>query len=430
MEAHGRRLLLLLLCCRAADCTRGSAHTGLGQLYPPTNITFGMNGMFCLFWKWTPTDNTENCSLLYKTNILSSVYPPPGGKDKYPNYTKFLDARIDLNKNLILKVYTECDNKTSDLKYFTSMLATGNPRTLVKNLTCVWHYREYVICTWQPGEDAPPSVNYTLRYWLTEEYTCPPAENKQPTPFIDLLDEGEPCQNYTHHSGIPVGCQFKLEKAFNDFIRLVAVVSDRSQNIKPYIYFIEVNAIAKLKAPVINEIKITQNNSVFVSWNVSNTLKAVVYGVQLEMSNSEKKEAYLVFTGQSKEFPNALPDVTYKVKVRAKLAIGLPDSHDQSLWSEWSDEKILQVMEGERTTSIVLLLLVPLIIITAAVFLLIYMKRLQILIFPQIPDPGRVISSDFQQWIKYGKSVYNEPKKDEVCVVSLLETPPSSSQVE
>lgn len=390
-----------------------------------------MNGIFCLYWKWTPTDNTANCFLSYKTEIVPSApYLPPGGKDKNLYYTKFLDDRIDLNKDITLKVATICSNTTSDFKSFTSPLAPGNPRTMVRNMTCVWHYKEYVNCTWKPGEDTPPGVNYSLRYWLTDDNSCPSAENKPPTPLLDLLDEGEPCQNYTYHSGIPVGCQFKLEKGFNYFNRLVAVVTDRSQNMKAYIYFVCVNNIAKFKPPVINEMKRTPNNSLFVSWDGSNT--PIEYEVQLQMSNREHSDNYVVSTGQSLEIPNAQPDVTYAVKVRVKFyqnVLCLPDPREQSQ-SDWSEERTLQAIRSE-TTAYIVLLLVPLVIIVATVLLLINMRRLVILICPQIPDPSKVISSDFQQQcLKYGKLVYNEPKKEEVCLVSLLETPPSPSKVE
>ncbi|XP_040262031.1 interleukin-13 receptor subunit alpha-1-like isoform X1 [Bufo bufo] len=430
MDSHGRRLLLLLLCL-SQDWTCGSAGPGSGQLHPPTNIAFGMNGNFCLFWKWTPADRTANCTLEYKTEILPSVVNSvPEGIHKHPHYSKFFDTRVDLNKNLTLKVHTECGNRASEAITFTSPLAAGSPGNMVRNMTCVWHYKEYVNCTWQPGEEARLGVNYSLHYWITKEDSCPSVENKQPTPFLDLFDEGEPCQNYTYDSGIPVGCLFKLEQDFRDFISLVAVVTDRSHNVKPYIYFIRcINSIAKLKAPVINEVKRTLNNSVFVSWNVSD---ADIY-VEAELKTSNREKPYQT-ESQSKEIPNVLPDVAFTVKVRLKLSkrvIGLSDSYEQSnfLWSNWSEERTLPA-EGERTTSLVLLLLVSLVIIVATVLLLINMRRLLMLLFPRIPDPSKVISSDFQHWLKYGKSVYNEPKKEEVCEVSLLETPQSCFQVE
>ncbi|KAM3910821.1 interleukin-13 receptor subunit alpha-1-like [Leptodactylus fuscus] len=423
MDGQNRGLLLLLVCL-CADWTCGSVHTG--RLYPPSNITFGMYNMFCLFWKWTPTNSTAQCLLRYKTEIQMARMRP-GEKDTNLYYIQLIDNRIDLNKDITLEASTECGNRTSLVKTFTSALTTGDPRTMVKNMTCVWHYKEYVDCTWHPGEVTPPNVNYSLHYWLSKEDSCPQVENKQPTPFADLLDGGDPCQDYTYHNGIPVGCRFRLEASDGD-LRLVAVVTDRAHNIKPYIYFTAcVSSIAKLKAPVITEIKRTQNESVFVSWNVSDIMPELKYQVSSSDSTHE-------VVGTSKEFPNVLRDSTYSVKVRVALpeyvTCSTPNPRQGSrnvTWSEWSEEKTLQAEEDGRTQLIVVLLLVSLVVLVATVLLLINLRRLLLLLCPRIPDPSTVISKDFQHWLQYGKSVYNEPKREEVCVVSLLETQPSSS---
>ncbi|XP_077141477.1 interleukin-13 receptor subunit alpha-1-like [Ranitomeya variabilis] len=429
MDLTGCRRLLLLLCCLPADWCRGSAHTGPGQHHPSINITFGMNGNFCLFWKWTPINNTANCPLRYKAEILIPSYMPLGGIDKNPYYTKFFNNRIDLNKNLTLRISTVCNNGTSEVKRFTSPLAAGNPRTMVRNMNCVWYYKNYMNCTWQPGEIYPPNVNYSLRYWLADGNTCPAVGNKQPTPFLDLLDKGEPCETYTYQSGIPVGCLFRLEKDYKACNYLVAVVTDRTPDVKPYIYFHDINTIAKLNAPVIHEMKRTPNNSLFVSWSIFDIDK---YEVQLNLSNGD---SYQIDSGNSKEIPNALPDVTYTAKVRVKLhhsAFGLQNElqkNENFFWSEWSEEKTLPGDKG-GITFIFLLLLVPVVIILVTVILLMNIKRVLIIMCPQVPDPSKVISKDIQYWLQYGKPVYNEPKKEEVCVVSLLESSPLSTLIE
>ncbi|KAM4020789.1 interleukin-13 receptor subunit alpha-1-like isoform 2-T2 [Anomaloglossus baeobatrachus] len=398
-----------------------------GQLQPPINVTFGMNGNFCLFWKWTPVNNTANCPLRYKAEILTPEDTPPGWKNNNPYYTKFFNNKIDLNGKLTLKISTECDNRTSEVKQFTSPVAPGNPRAMVRNMNCVWYYKEYMNCTWHPGEHNPPNVNYSLHYWLTEDITCPPVGNKQPTPLHDLLDKGELCQNYTYQRGTPVGCLFRLEKDYKECNYLVAVVTDRNQDVKPYIYFHDINTIAKLKAPVIHVMKRTPNNSLFVSWTIFDIDK---YEVQLNLSNGD---TYKIETANSKEIPNALPHVAYTAKVRVRLhpdALSLQKpTNENFLWSEWSEERTLQE-DNDGVTFIFLLLLVPVVIILITIILLMNIKRVLIIICPQVPDPSKVISKDIQYWLKYGKPVYNEPKKEEVCVVSLLETSPLSFQVE
>ncbi|KAG9478363.1 interleukin-13 receptor subunit alpha-1-like [Eleutherodactylus coqui] len=434
MDVH--RLPTLLLCSLCAGWTCGSAYTDPGELYPSSSIKFGMNGLSCLFWKWTPPSISANCSVQYTAEILKEprTEMPAGVRDKYPYFTKYFEPRIDLNNNLTLKVQTTCENRTSEVKLFTSPLTTGNSRTMVRNMTCIWHYNEYVNCTWRPGEVVPPNVNYSLRYWFYNSNECPSVGNKQPTPFHDLLDKGEPCQNYTYQSGIPVGCVFKFEQSLKEYKRLVAVVTGGSQDIKPYIYFTCANNIAKLKAPVITDIKIIPNNTLLVRWNESDVPLTVNYQGQLEMSDGHKV-IVTVLQGGSMEFPDISPDITYTVKVRVNLmkkAMCFLDPYEQRkdlLWSDWSEEKKIMAIEDKRIRFLVIFLPVVLFITVTTVLLLFYMRRLLFRICPRIPDPSKVLSSDFQHWLKYGKAVY-EPKKEEVCVVSLLETSLSSSQVE
>ncbi|XP_063793573.1 interleukin-13 receptor subunit alpha-1-like [Pseudophryne corroboree] len=401
-------------------------------LPPPTNITFGMNGMFFLQWRWAPPENKLNCSLKY-TKIIVPRSPKQKGICAYFEECVEKFGILHLNSEIIFEVQAECNNSniTSEPVRVNTRLAAGDNRTSVRNFTCVWYYQEYVNCTWQPGEDQPPNVNYSLLYWIRDggclqyqtqinnEKDCVRA--RQPTQFHQLLDTGKHCESYTHSNEIPVGCQFQLHKPFTDFSWLVMVVTDtdRSKNVKPYISYIHVNHIAKLKPPAINSVSRTQNQSIYLSWNASDVHQNSLYEVQLEMSNGEKLN-FKDFSGVSKEIPNVLPDITYTVKVRVRLPGHATDSY---LWSDWSEEKTLPGKDGGRTTSIILLFLIPLIVVVATVILLIYMRRLQILIFPRIPDPGKVLSNDLQQWIKNGRSVYDEPKKEEICQVSLLETP-------
>lgn len=208
--------------------------------------------------------------------------------------------------------------------------------------------------------------------------------------------------------------------------KLVTAVSDWSKEVKPYLYYVGANSIAKLKPPVISAYR-TPNDNINISWN--EVYKDALHEVLVQKSNSEIHENYKDIAGLSIEIPNAATDVKYTVKVRVRLPSysTLPGGH---LWSDWSEEQTLQGVSNGRDISILLLLLIPAIIIVAAVILLIYMRRLKILIFPRVPDPGKVLSSDLQQWLKNGRTVYNEPSKEEICPISMLETPLTSPPME
>ncbi|XP_018414491.1 PREDICTED: interleukin-13 receptor subunit alpha-1 [Nanorana parkeri] len=242
---------------------------------------------------------------------------------------------------------------------------------------------------------------------------------------------GSSCYNYTYNNEIPNGCQFKFDKLFSKLSKLVIVVSDWSKKVKPYFYDVSANNIAKLKAPVIKNAYRTSNDNINVSWNDMGVYKELLHEVLVQKSNSDIQDSYKDIIGVSKEIPNAHSDVTYTVKVRVRLPRYATESNDMNfLWSDWSEEWTLQGTNSGIIPYILLLLLIPAILIVAAVLLLIYMKRLKILIFPRIPDPGKVLSNDLQQWLKNGRTVYNEPRKEEICPISMLETPLTSPPVE
>ncbi|XP_068105672.1 interleukin-13 receptor subunit alpha-1-like isoform X2 [Hyperolius riggenbachi] len=392
-----------------------------------------MDSMFCLLWQWNPSENTANCTLTYERKLFlrNGQIMLTQGKGSY--FVADDVERIDINKEIVFEVHAECNNTniTSTSTSLATHLAAGNPNTSVRNLTCVWHYSDYVNCTWQPGQDATPNVNYSLLYWTRETTdSCAYKYLREFKMLPNLVDTGRLCQEYTSSDGIPNGCQFRFKKTYNTFDNLVIAVSDWSKQVRPYFLNVKANDIAKLKPPVITAYR-TPNRSINIAWNDLDVHEGFLYHVQLEMSNSQETENFEVVTVTSKEIPSALPDVTYIVRVRVRLpkhAAGL--NGREALWSDWSDKIILQGEDNGRTLSVLLLILIPGVIIVSAVILLIYMRRLRILIFPKIPDPGRVISTDLQQWIKNGRTVYNEPKKEEICPVSLLETPLTLTHVD
>ncbi|XP_040179628.1 interleukin-13 receptor subunit alpha-1 [Rana temporaria] len=399
-------------------------------LPPPTNLTFGMDGMFCLVLQWSPSENTANCSIKY-SKIFSAKNVTPRARGSSTNLTAHV-KKVDLNKEILFTVQAECDNTNifSNNTTLPVQIATGkgNPNTSVRNFSCIWYYPEYVQCTWTPGIDVPSNVNYTLIYWTSVESSCR-FNFSQPKQFHDLLPTGSSCSNYTYSNGIPTGCQFKFQKLITTFSKLVTAVSDWSKEVKPYLYYVGANDIAKLKPPVIRAHR-TTNGNIHISWNDTEVYKDVLHEVLVQKSNSEIHETYKDIIGLSKEIPNAASDVTYTVKVRARLSRYSTESDGHFIWSDWSEVQTLQGVSNGRDISILLLLLIPAIIIVAAVILLIYMRRLKILIFPRVPDPGKVLSSDLQQWLKNGRTVYNEPRKEEICPISMLETPLTSPPVE
>uniref|UniRef100_A0A8C5X8S6 Uncharacterized protein n=1 Tax=Malurus cyaneus samueli TaxID=2593467 RepID=A0A8C5X8S6_9PASS len=80
---------------------------------------------------------------------------------------------------------------------------------------------------------------------------------------------------------------------------------------------------------------------------------------------------------------------TFKVRARPK-----PECYNSNLRSDWSEEKSI----GEKRDStiyLVLIITIPLIVAVSTVILLVYLKRLKILILPPIPDPREILKRMF-----------------------------------
>lgn len=73
-----------------------------------------------------------------------------------------------------------------------------------------------------------------------------------------------------------------------------------------------------------------------------------------------------------------------------------------------------------------MLLTIPVFVAVAVIILLFYLKRLKIIIFPPIPDPGKIFkemfgdqNDDTLHWKKY--DIYEKQSKEETDSVVLIE---------
>lgn len=129
-------------------------------------------------------------------------------------------------------------------------------------------------------------------------------------------------------------------------------------------------------------------------------------------------------------FPGVLPDTVYTVRVRVKTnKLCFDDNH---LWSNWSKAESIG-KEQNSTFYITMLLIIPVIVAGAVIVLLLYLKRLKIIIFPPIPDPGKIFkemfgdqNDDTMHWKKY--DIYEKQSKEETDSVVLIENLKKASQ--
>ncbi|XP_068103998.1 interleukin-13 receptor subunit alpha-1-like [Hyperolius riggenbachi] len=394
-------------------------------LQPPTNITVKMKGMFKLIWTWQPP--VAACNLTYDVTIRD------GSKQKWTR--RFLEDPYvaievyklkDLNNIYLNDLVAKCESIKSENYSLHTPLAAGEENTMVRNLSCIWYYLEYVICKWEPAEVIHPDANYSLHYWVKDGKTG--KKVTQPKKFENLLHSGNVCHHYmTNGNALNVGCQFQLKKNISSMTELLMVVTNQKNSIKPFILYKDANSIGKLRPPTIY-VSRTANLNLNVTWNASHEYKRIAYEVAYISSAEEKEETKCVLKDLKYEIKNALLEATYRVKVRARILSLF--GNEIEIWSDWSDEEIVKGIGNARTRSIILLTVIPIIILIATVTLLIYIKRLKNVVWSSVPDPAGMFPEDLQKWLQTDTvNQSKNPEEEEVWPVSLTEKPLTSTGI-
>lgn len=382
----------------------------MNYLPPATNITAGMADMFNIILKWEPV--AANCTPEYNVVISSLDYIEMGTKESSSMMDIFVHSRrFDPNDYFTTSIQVKCNETRSTWANKTHMqLTSGNETISVKNLSCVWHYMDYINCTWQRRVDTPPNIQYRLLYWEkdTDSESLPES-----TQLHDLLHTGTECQDYFPPGGMYLGCKFKYEYSIANHKELLFMVTDTSYSAKPFLYYAKANDIGKLRSPTITYVSKATNNNVHINWIVTPPYKNLISEVLV--SNYEM--AFKVTNNFTMKLPIPNSDYNFTVKVRVKFSEYIADK--SLYWSDWSKEYTFEGKD-KNITSIFLLTLIPVAVV--AVILLVYLKRLKILIFPPIPHPGKKFHYDLQNWLNSERpaNVYTKPEED-ISPVSLHE---------
>ncbi|KFO13511.1 Interleukin-13 receptor subunit alpha-1, partial [Balearica regulorum gibbericeps] len=260
--------------------------------------------------------------------------------------------------------------------------------TAAVGLSCVWYNLEYMVCTWHPGENASSDTNYTLFYWF------------------DGLKNHKKCSNYSMHQGI-FGCTFNLSfpKGTNTYPAISILIRDDSEEIRPVCASKNPTTLVKPATP--RRVTLAKiNDEIHVEWSESDTFPENCLFYEVKYHNGDLDTAQIIkvilhylqltdfFFYVEKNYtsiPSIDPNSKYIFKVRAKPK---PECYSSKLYSDWSEEKSI----GEKIDStfyFVLIITIPLIVAVSTIILLVYLKRLKILILPPIPDPREILKRMF-----------------------------------
>ncbi|NXY19364.1 I13R1 protein, partial [Atrichornis clamosus] len=263
--------------------------------------------------------------------------------------------------------------------------------TAAVDLGCVWHNLEYMVCTWRPGENASSDTNYTLFYWF------------------DGLENPKKCSNYSVDQGI-FECIFNLTfpAVTNTYPAINILVRDDSEGIRPVCASKNPTTLVKPAAP--RQVTLSKiDDKIDVKWSESETFPksclhyevkcrngdldiGQIISVNVHQNSSKPSESIPTFSEvNSVSIAGVDANSKYSFKVRAKPKL---ECYNSNFHSDWSEEKSI----GEKKDStiyFVLIIVIPLIVAVSTVILLVYLKRLKILILPPIPDPREILKRMF-----------------------------------
>ncbi|XP_064319050.1 interleukin-13 receptor subunit alpha-1 [Phalacrocorax carbo] len=374
MEPPGALLRYRLL---LAVCWVVAAGTAAGEKAPPppSNLHYSLIQICTLNWTWNPPENVSSgCDLKYSSDIkIDNVTQDKREWSK----SRFRVTDMFLNREMSFGVRSECEyNATSSYSKWveTTLLPKGIPGTAAVDLSCIWHNLEYMACTWYAGENASSVTNYTLFYWF------------------DGLKNSEKCSNYSVH-GRTFRCTFNLSfpKGTSTYPPISILVRDGSEEIRPLCTSKNPTTLVKPATP--RRVTLSKTNGeIRVEWSGPDTFpeKCLFYEVEYHNGDLHNTQTIQVEKNYT-SIPSIDPNSKYIFKVRAKPK---PDCYSSELCSDWSEEKSI----GEKTDStfyFVLIITIPLIVAVSTIILLVYLKRLKILILPPIPDPREILKRMF-----------------------------------
>ncbi|XP_066194471.1 interleukin-13 receptor subunit alpha-1 [Sylvia atricapilla] len=361
-----------------AVCWAVAAGTAAGEkiLPSPSNLNYSFIHICTVNWTWNPPENiTSGCNLEYSSDIVINGVP----EDRREwSKSRFRVTDAHLNEEVRLRVRSECKNdNTSEPSSWveTSLQPKGIPGTAAVDLSCVWHNLEYMACTWRPGENASSDTNYTLFYWF------------------DGLENPRKCSNSSVDQGI-FECIFSLTfpKVTSTYPAISILIRDDSEEIMPVCASKNPTTLVKPATP--RQLTLSKtSDGIDIKWSESETFpRNCLHYEVIKYCNGDLENGQII-QSEMNSVPVADIDANskYTFKVRAKPK---RECYNSDFHSDWSEEKSI----GEKRDStiyVVLMITIPLIVAVSTIILLVYLKRLKILILPPIPDPREILKRMF-----------------------------------
>ncbi|XP_070616133.1 interleukin-13 receptor subunit alpha-1 [Erythrolamprus reginae] len=346
----------------------------LPSLPSPANISYIFDDGGCtLSVRWDPIQLPcgDSYDLMYYTALLDGKTE----SDQVWRPEPHRKMAVLLGKNMSFLLRAECfiDNRKGEL-FQIPLQQKGMAETGATNVSCICHNAEWMACSWRRGRQSPRDTSYHLSFWH------------------EHMEEPQLCANHSV-DGDTFRCVFRINCSG---VRTLSLsLWSNSQDIQPVCVKMKEGTKqpdypVKLDPP--SNLRIEKGQNVFfLLWDAPRSWKGICYNVDVD---GERSESYEDGTNVTITLD---PEKYHTLRVRAVLAIlGKGCTEVRGLWSEWSKPVHLGEQEQLETLSIILFITIPLCATILTIILLVYLKRIQLLIFPIIPDPEKVLKRMFE----------------------------------
>ncbi|XP_042335022.1 interleukin-13 receptor subunit alpha-1 isoform X2 [Sceloporus undulatus] len=298
---------------------------------------------------------------------------------------------VPLGKKAVFRARPLCKDIKNGEWVNITLPQNGSAGTGAIDVSCIWHNRQYVECSWRRGENASRDTIYNLTYWhhgMTEE---------------------KECTNYTTE-GDTFRCSFHFAKILSEPFSVS--IHGNSKDIRTVCLVTEIGLVPEIPVkphpPSIINIR-KSSDGVFLNWTSPMNWNSVCYEVEINSSNTKK----MTVEGKTTAAIPLSSNERHTFRVRAiQDSLNNHCKNYKGMWSEWSNQE--EWDERDNTFKFLLLILIPLCVTILTIILLVYLKRIKLLMLPTIPDPGKFLKGMFEDQSEdlHAKEMFEEPNMD------------------
>ncbi|KAJ8337722.1 hypothetical protein SKAU_G00366880 [Synaphobranchus kaupii] len=341
----------------------------MGALPPPSNVSLDNSNYFCVKLSWRPPENLNSslCSVKYYINV-TTAQGSTGSTVMSPPYTTECQ---DVEDGVSFSVHTQpvrCGNRTVSKVVVRSV--ARRTEKLVKDFECVYYKSGAMNCTWQPAKE---TKDLRLYYWYPI----------MPKPL-------EHCNLYQNSGADKPGCH--LKGSFLNFNNLEHKLfflfngTRGSSSLQNTFQMVPRDHIM----PSPPKLRISEEGSMLqldcdtpVGFNP--ILDCWKYNYRYKNYKSQDwQERHNTTWGKPLQIPydrSLQYQVQVKVEVRDICGKGS---------SDWSEMESYGEQQAPDSSFHMALIAIPVMATVCVILFLLFFKKLQLLILPQIPDPMKL----------------------------------------